>query len=60
MVTPGWFLRMCLDSRVGEKGWQRDERKQGRNGKKKRQRREIVQRGGGWVVVVGGGCRRDV
>lgn len=49
MVTPGWFLRMCLDSRVGEKGWQRDERKQGRmEKKKKRQRREIVQRGGGW------------
>lgn len=19
MVTPGWFLRMCLDSRVGER-----------------------------------------
>lgn len=34
MVTPGWFLRMCLDSRVGEKGWQRDERKQGRMKKK--------------------------
>lgn len=36
MVTPGWFLRMCLDSRVGEKGWQRDERKQGRMKKKKK------------------------
>lgn len=43
MVTPGWFLRMCLDSRVGEKGWQRDERKQGRM--KKAKRREIVQKG---------------
>lgn len=49
MVTPGWFLRMCLDSRVGEKGWQRDERKQGRM-KKKNCKEERLSRGG-----VGGG-----
>lgn len=53
MVTPGWFLRMCLDSRVGEKGWQRDERKQGRTGKKKNGKEERLSRGEG-------GCRRDV
>lgn len=46
MVTPGWFLRMCLDSRVGEKGWQRDERKQGRI--KKKQKEERLSRREGW------------
>lgn len=59
MVTPGWFLRMCLDSRVGEKGWQRDERKQGRTKKKKQQRREIVQRGG-WGGGVSARCLRPL
>lgn len=38
MVTPGWFLRMCLDSRVGERAG-RGMNGRGRGGKKRRKRR---------------------
>lgn len=58
MVTPGWFLRMCLDSRVGEKGWQRDERKQGRM--KKKQSDCPEGRGCGRWGRREGGCQQDV
>lgn len=48
MVTPGWFLRMCLDSRVGERAG-RAMNGRGR-GEKKKKEKMIVQRG----------CQQDV